>query len=154
MRSMSMPKTLILGLLAIILTPCPAAELQCRVEIKTPKPGERVEATSVVQGQGQIPKGTHLWVLARRKGIELWWPQGDVNLSIKKNGDWEASVTFGDSSDHGREFEVAAIVVDEEVSRRLDKWFQDSMISGSFPGIRLPDVVSGCAVAQVTVLRK
>lgn len=48
----------------------------CKIEILSPDEKEQVAESASVKGTVQKPaENNHLWLLAHRKGLALWWPQ-------------------------------------------------------------------------------
>ncbi len=78
------------------------------IEILSPRDGELVNATGIVEGLA--PGGGHLWVLARRRDQSGWWPQGGGPVTIEQK-QWKVEVNYGEPHDAGFDFEIAALVV-------------------------------------------
>jgi len=113
----------------------------CQVEILSPQPGETVGPAGVVEGTASIPEGTHLWVLTRRKGYDLWRKPGGGPARIK-GGRWSMRVEYGNERHRGREFHLAAVVAGQRGQ------------SGLSPvGTRFPETVRGCEIQMVGVRR-
>jgi hypothetical protein len=92
-------------------------------------------------------------VFARRKGLSTWWPQGGGSAKVDEDGKWAVYTSLGEAKDAGSLFEVSALVVDQRSNESLDEWFRRAERSGTFPGIRLPTPVEGCAAVTVQVER-
>lgn len=118
----------------------------CAVTISFPGNDARVEESGDVRGTARdTPVGSHLWVLAHRKGLALWWPQGGGEVSVPEGGrEWVASVTYGQDRDRGRQFEVIAMVVDDPTHAMLSRWISRAESTGSYPGITLPRAHDEC----------
>src|SRR5260370_37033562 len=93
----------------------------CRLDIKSPKSGDTVETEIQVQGFSSLPPGSYLWILAHRKGISQWWPQGGGAARIQ-NGDFDVFVTLGNDKDSGRTFEIMGIVLYKAGNSQGEKW--------------------------------
>ena len=135
--------------LPIANTPEVNAQGKCSVKITSPKPGEGVGNDKMVEGTATIPIDIdgYLWVLARKKGQNRWWPQGGAPTAIKK-GNWSVTVTFGTPKELGT-FEIVAIVVDNEVNQDLKQWAQDAPDNGYSRPIELP--TSFCETPIISV---
>jgi len=123
---------------------------QCQVEITSPEPAAETGAEGMVIGRANIPAGTHLWLLARRKDVAGWWPQGGAAAEIR-HGEWSLPVRYGEPSDAGKEFEIAAVVVDEHTHHRLAQWVEQGKRTGHHSPIAFPKTVAVSAPAKRTV---
>jgi hypothetical protein len=83
---------------------------RCPVDILSPRSGAIVAGAGMVEGSAAPPADSFLWVLARRKDFDGWWPQGSGAVPIN-NGHWSVPVRYGEPHDAGYDFEIAAIVV-------------------------------------------
>ena len=110
---------------------------RCRVEILAPHGGVLVADSGLVEGSAEPPASSYLWVLARRKDFDGWWPQGDGAVSVDRNR-WSVSVTYGGSQDAGREFEIAALVVGPATHELWTDWVAQLKQTGLYPPVRLP----------------
>lgn len=144
-------------LVAALVTVSAAAKAQepkaavCKVDITDPKPGTSVGPTGTATGVGQIPASSHLWVLAHKKTLNGWWPQGGGETMIK-NGQWgPIDVTYGVASDKG-EFEIAVVAVGDDANKELNKWI-DQAPASNYPPMRFPATTEGCSISRVTVVK-
>jgi hypothetical protein len=108
-----------------------------RVEITSPESGETVGGSGNVTGYADLPAHSHLWVLARRKDISGWWPQGGGPLPLD-SGRWSAHVQYGESGDAGRDFEIVALAVDEVINDLWTTWWKNVQTTGKYPPVQLP----------------
>jgi hypothetical protein len=122
----------------------------CKIEISSPRSGDRVGSEGIAEGTATVPKGKYLWVLARRKGLGIWWPQGSGPAEITE-GKWRVLVAYGGPRDAGAGFEVTVTVVDESTNAKLLDWVRKAEISGQYAGIRLPESIEGCASRTVVI---
>lgn len=113
--------------------------LKSVVQILSPRRGEQVGHAGVVQGRATVPAGAYLWVLAHRKDVNGWWPQGDGAVPVA-NGCWSAQVNYGGPQDAGFQFEIAAVVVTQAVHESWLGWVQSVKNTGLFPPVQLPTV--------------
>jgi hypothetical protein len=106
------------------------------LEMSRPSAGARVRTTEAVSGEiDQLPAGAHVWVLVRRHDFDpMWWPQREAP---PKDGRWTATATFGGPQDTGWEFDVAAILVDEQQHIELKGYWTTAMSSGHWPPIQV-----------------
>ena len=126
----------------------------CTVNITSIKEGDQVGASATIKGTATHPVDGYLWIMARKTSMgNQWWPQaGGAVETGQRNGDWEAEVFFGRSSDVGSNFDVAAVVVNRQTSTELTKWFSTAK-ELDYPPIRFPDAISGCPVVLVRVTK-
>lgn len=108
-----------------------------RVEIVLPRPGDRVAQNGVVNGRARLGEGAFLWVLARRKDVDGWWPQGEGPVGVT-DGSWAVPVTYGDPRDGGFDFEVAAVAVTGALHHKWLEWVDEVRRTGLFPPVQLP----------------
>jgi len=99
-----------------------SASSGCSVEIR------RASENGVVEGTAQLEEDAHLWVLAHRKDVNGWWPQGGGEIAVT-DGQWSVQVQYGGSEDVGHDFEIAAVIVSGAVH---EQWL------GSHPPVQLP----------------
>ncbi|MFA7060074.1 MAG: hypothetical protein WC156_04575 [Pedobacter sp.] len=121
---------------------------ECSVDIIAPKPGGKVRIDALVSGTANIAANSYLWVLAHRKGLKGWWPQGGGEADVKE-GKWEVLVTFGKPGEIGT-FEVAVVVVDKQTNEDLKRWVEDAPRK-NYPSFNFPNPVEGCSVKTVLV---
>lgn len=120
------------------------------VEISDPvRDGIAVASVMVVKGRANIPANSHLWVLAHRSDLkDVWWPQGEGKIN-SKTGLWEVSVTFGNATDVGREFEVSVIVVNNTDHESLLRYREEAMRSSVWNPIQSPPSLLAPQVRKV-----
>jgi hypothetical protein len=128
-------------------------EQSCTVRIVAPSAEDKVAESDQVKGTGATPADTYLWVFVHRKGLALWWPQGGGPAIITK-GAWEATATFGQERDNGRQFEIAVAVVDRSTNEKLLNWVKKAEETGQYPGINFPSTVEGCQLQRLTVTKR
>jgi hypothetical protein len=109
----------------------------CAVNILAPPGGALVADVGVVEGSVALPPDSYLWVLARRKDFDGWWPQGEGAAPVDQNR-WRVSVTYGGSQDAGCDFEIAALVVGQSTHEFWTDWVARVKETGLFPPVRLP----------------
>ena len=123
----------------------------CMVEIVAPHPGDHVSETGQVSGTATIPSEDYLWVLAHKAGLNGWWPQGGGSRDISE-GKWQATVFYGQPRDVGSNFEIVAVVVDDNNNTKLQQWVKDAPNSG-YPPTEFPNTVTGCSTPKVIVAK-
>lgn len=120
------------------------AESQIKVAITVPeRDGIEVRKEMDVKGTASIPSGNYLWILVHRiKGFKrVWWPQNEADIdTVSKK--WEVHVVFGGPQDVGYDFEIAAIVVNEQEHLQLLDYWQKAMKSGDWRPILMPPTVT------------
>jgi hypothetical protein len=121
----------------------------CSVSISDPRPGAQVHAPDIlVHGESTKPAEGHLWVLAHRRGLKGWWPQGGGETDVA-DGQWEVLVTLGKPSELGS-FEIVAVVVNKQSNEELNRWVEEAPKLG-YPPTGFPTPVEGCAFKKVAV---
>jgi hypothetical protein len=127
---------------------------RCQVEILAPQGGALVADSGLVEGSADPPAGSYLWVMARRKDFDGWWPQGVGAAPISGNR-WSVPVTYGGAQDAGCDFEIAALVVGPATHELWTGWIAQVKETGLYPPVRLPspDFVLGEAYRTVTKAR-
>jgi hypothetical protein len=124
----------------------------CEITITSPRPGTTVGASGTVKGAARTPASSHLWVLAHKKTLNGWWPQGGGETPVT-DGQWgEIEVTYGEERDRG-DFEVAVVAVGEDTHKELNKWV-DTAPERHYPPIRFPATIEACPVARITVVKQ
>ena len=126
---------------------------QCSVEISSPGRSQPVGHASSVCGRATVCAGAHLWVLARRKDVNGWWPQGEGPVAVI-DGRWSVQATYGGPEDAGFPFELAAVIVSQPVHESWLKWVTDVRHTGVFPPVQLPRAPHVVAESFRTVHRK
>lgn len=121
------------------------------VRIIQPRQGAKVGASGVVRGTARNRAGALLWVLARRRDQNGWWPQGEGPVDVRA-GQWEQLCKYGESSDTGSGFEVVVVTVDADTNRRLERWVEERQRGGDSPPIPLPKC-AGTSPARVSVMK-
>jgi len=123
---------------------------ECSVEIVSPKAGAKVRRDSLVSGSAKIPTNGYLWVLAHKKGVKQWWPQGGGEVEIQ-DGKWDVLVKFGkEGAQEVGVFEIAAVVVDKQTNEDLKRWVEDAPKNGYLP-TSFPNAFQGCPIVRLSV---
>ena len=115
------------------------SDQSAQVRVDSPKQGEPVRETGVVQGTATLPPGASLWVLVRREGLPTWWPQGGGPVSVNR-GRWRASVKYGEKHDAGHAFEICAIAVRHPTEELWLRWVEQAAAGHSDAPVSLPAV--------------
>ena len=106
------------------------------VEIETPGASSAVSERGNVAGSALVRPRARLVVLVHRKDIDGWWLQGGGPVEIT-GGQWQIEVNFGVPGDIGKEFEIAAIIVDGVDLLGLD-WLNRATRHGEGGPVALP----------------
>ena len=124
------------------------------VDIVAPQNGAIVADAGMVEGTATMPADSYLWVLARRKDFDGWWPQGAGAVPVDGNR-WNVSVTFGGPQDAGWDFEIAALAVRPPTHELWTDWTARVKETGLSPPVQLPSpgFVLGEAFRTVTKAR-
>lgn len=125
-----------------------SAGTRFHIHIDFPKNREILEGAITVRGTAALPPGTRLWMLARRKDADGWWPQGGAAVQIE-NRQWQHPCTFGTAIDSGSLFEIAALVADQRTHSMLERWVGDGTRTGLYAPLRFPDSVLKPALRTV-----
>ena len=81
-------------------------------------------------------------------------------MSIAADGAWAVMADYGGAQDIGEDFEIALIVVDEQVNILLQQWVQKreeinkyphTMGTDRIPPLAFPDAIAGCPPVNMTV---
>jgi hypothetical protein len=124
---------------------------EATVAILAPQSGATVTSVGRLEGSADIPADSFLWVLARRKDFDGWWPQGTGAVAVDRNR-WSVAVTYGGPQDGGYDFELAALVVRQSTHELWTDWVAQVRETGLFPPVQLPPAgfVLGEAFRTVT----
>ncbi|HLH01103.1 MAG TPA: class I SAM-dependent methyltransferase [Bryobacteraceae bacterium] len=122
------------------------------VQIISPRHGEHVGHAGVVRGRAALDTGVYLWVLAHRKDVSGWWPQGGGPVGVTDDS-WSVQVNYGGPQDAGCQFEVAALAVKQVVHERWMEWIQNVKNTGLFPPVPLPTAPHVIAESFVTIYK-
>ncbi|MCL4854078.1 MAG: hypothetical protein KJZ78_22190 [Bryobacteraceae bacterium] len=125
---------------------------ECAVQILSPSRGEQVAHTGIVRGRAALSAGAYLWVLARRKDVDGWWPQGDGPVAVV-DGCWSVQVHYGGPQDAGFHFELVAVAVSQTMHESWLEWVQNVKDTGLFPPVQLPTAPQVLAESFQTVHR-
>ena len=125
----------------------------CEAKITSLKPGDKVGASATVRGTSNIPVDGYLWIFARKTSMgNQWWPQaGGAVKPEDPASEWEAEVFFGIPADIQSNFDVVAVVVNQQTDKDLTKWF--STAPAARQPVRFPDAISGCPIVRVRVTK-
>ena len=136
------------------LASVPVARAACSITIAAPAQNAQVgETTSVSGTASEIGAGNRLWLLAHRKDIGLWWPQGGGSIDLDTAGKWTAIVFIGVARDVGQPFEITARAFADTENKILEQWVQKTGATGQYPGIPMPRWLPDCGQATVVVTR-
>ena len=126
----------------------------CEVKITSIKEGEHVGPSATIGGTATLPLEGYLWLFARKTSMgNQWWPQaGGAIVPDGKTSAWKAEVFFGVPSDIGSNFDVSAVVVNQQTDKDLTQWFSTAQQRG-YPPVRFPDSISSCRIVSVTVTK-
>ena len=108
-----------------------------QIHVDSPKRGEPVKETGVVEGTATLPPGASLWVLVRREGLPAWWPQGDGPVPVNQRH-WRALVKYGEKYDAGHAFEICAIAVRQPTEELWRRWVERAAAGESDAPVSLP----------------
>jgi hypothetical protein len=125
----------------------------CSLEVLSPGRGDSVGAGSVVEGRASAVEGAHLWILARRKDVDGWWPQGGGPVAIA-DGRWSSQAIYGTAADAGFDFEIAAVLVSGAVHEQWLNWIRNVKETGQFPPVQLPKPPHVLALDSRTVRKQ
>ena len=133
-----------------------AQQPKCKIEIRAPKTGDRVTPRAVIRGVAAVPAGMFLWVVVHKEGLTNWWPQGGGSVKPKPDGTWVVEGVFGDErrKEIGN-FEITALIVDEDGHRALKDYVKTSEKENAYPGTELPAVPDGgCSLKTEIVVQR
>lgn len=126
------------------------------IKIANPKQSSNITYSIYVDGtiSGGLPNGQYMWILANPIFLpNQWWPQGGRQINPIK-GQWSgtAFIGGGPERDIGKKFDIAAVLVNEKDTEKLNNWVIETTKSGDFHSISLPE--SANIVDLVTVTRR
>jgi hypothetical protein len=120
------------------------------VKIKSPAHKSRAGQKVSVKGIAYMPGGLHLWVIARHKDFKpLWWPQREAEVD-PTTGEWDSLAFLGGPQDIGSEFDIGAIVVNEESHAKLRDYWLKAMRNGDWQPIEIPETIIAPELIRVT----
>jgi hypothetical protein len=121
------------------------------VEIHTPPTGAPVSERGAVAGSATLPDDLDLWVLVRRHDVVGWWPQGEQAVPVSRK-QWSVSVKYGEPTDAGFDFEIAALLVGQATHDLWTDWVARARETGRYPPVQLPSAqfIAGEAYRTVT----
>jgi hypothetical protein len=127
-----------------------AKEGQVVVTISDPaQDGVEVGLSKTVKGEASIPSGHHVWVLVHRVDFKgMWWPQGEGVIDPKTK-EWKVQVTFGEAVDVGRDFEIAAIAVNNQEHICIRDCWETAMTTNNWTPIKMPPTVGAPKIVKV-----
>jgi hypothetical protein len=128
------------------------AHSETLVNINAPNSGGRVGAFGKICGTATMPDHGHLWVLVHRKDVPGWWPQGGGPVEVSSNN-WTIDANYGEPSDGGHPFEIAAAAVSSVVHERWLQWVHSVKETGMCPPVQLPSGHALLSVSYRTVTR-
>jgi hypothetical protein len=149
-----MMKTLATKLLfAFILTAITAAAASGQTFVvkiaDPPREGTPVGKSMTVTGTATVPDGSHLWVLTRRIDFDgVWWPQGEAKIDPVTK-EWRVGATFGAEEDIKWDFQVAAMVFNEEGHIILNDYRKRALKSGDWKPIEIPETAAPPQIIKV-----
>ena len=143
--------TILLGLVLCLLTACPP--IQTNVKITYPTEGSRVDQTETVKGTSQeIPNDSVIWIVVLSKKVSRYYPQNYPADLQANEGNWSSLVYIGNENDSGAEFDIIAVVADDETQNAFYEYLNDAAEKSDWPGLeRLPEKTE---YDRVTVTRK
>lgn len=116
-----------------------AEERICDIVITEPQDNAAVGREIIVKGKANIPRGSYLWVLARRNDFKpLWWPQREAEIDPRTKK-WSATAVFGVAQDVGWTFDIGVIAVDKSGHSFLKNYWLKAMRTGDWRPIEIPE---------------
>ena len=113
------------------------------VEITNPLNGDTVPNDITVSGTmtGDLGPDQFLWLLVGKQANDQWWPQGG-NRIVPIKGKWAKSALIGGgpSLDNGKQFEIAVMLVNEEVDLRLNEWVNRGNLENIWDPFQLSEI--------------
>lgn len=123
------------------------------VKILSPRHHELVDASGVVEGTATPAPGSHLWVLARRKDLKGWWPQGGGPAHVEATR-WKVGINYGEPQDAGFDFEIAAVLVRQPTHELWTEWASQAHQSSTVSPVPLPPLQYIFGAAYRTVKKR
>ncbi|MCL2312887.1 MAG: hypothetical protein FWC41_10465 [Firmicutes bacterium] len=127
---------------------------QKQVSFTSHKTGSVVTSQQItVEGTANnVPDDGHVWILVQRAGFNGWYPQGRGERLPQEN--WTCIVFLGETDLDKGKYDIAVVVVNDEVHRKLAIWVQTAEREGKYPAIDFPVVIGSNYQAFITVDRR
>jgi hypothetical protein len=135
------------------------AQIPVKVNITSPTNGEHVPLSIQVEGtmDGELPSGHYLWIMVNpRTAFAQWWPQGRHNIDPGKTWYGPAligrDIRQGGEADFEKEFDIAVVLVNENVNKDFLYWYKKAELTGNWPSMNFPE--DARIMDKVTVIRE
>lgn len=129
------------------------APTACSIVIQSAGSGGGVSQTDTISGMATLPSDAALWIFTQAKGSNQWWPQGGDAARVLPGGSWTIRATFGLPQEAGKDFNIAAVPVDEDTDVSLTMSARRANAKHVYPGMALPPAADNCKAVRVTVHR-
>jgi hypothetical protein len=109
------------------------------IKINDPLDGSSVSNPISINGtvNGDLPSDRYMWILINPLLTPgLFWPQGDDHVT-PLNGQFRWIANLGGSP--GEEANIIVVLVDKKTNDDFISWVDANVISGRWPGLRIPD---------------
>jgi hypothetical protein len=84
-----------------------------------------------------LKAGQFLWILARAQEFDpLWWPQREAK--VLASGGWSGVAVLGEPRDVGKNFDIAAVVVDLAGHEEIKKHWINAVQTGEWRPMQIP----------------
>jgi hypothetical protein len=126
------------------------------IEITKPVDGDNVDTTQSIEGTSKdITDFQQIWIAVYIPSINRYYLQDKRSLGFNNlaNGEWGTRAIIGGPNDSGREFQLLAILADENANNIIIEYLDKCNKDEEWPGMEnLPAGVA--AYDKVTVNRK
>ena len=103
------------------------------LDITRPTTGDHVSSPVSIEGiaSGTIPTYHDIWIIHNPVNSGLWYPDGSIDESIMSNA-WKQQIVLVDPP--GKEYNIKAVLVDNETSKEYQNSIKVGMETGKWPG--------------------
>jgi len=109
------------------------------VRITYPFENAYVNLNETIRGTSQyVPEEKEIWVVVYVVGYRYY--PAEKPAIVQADGDWSSFVWIGDEDDTNRSMCIIAVLADSTIQAKYDKYIQDSVASGFFPGLEVLEV--------------
>lgn len=118
-------------------------EIKITYPLNTAEIQERIEGTAK-----NVPEGKEVWIVIYPHTAVKYYPIKEVSIQNEK---WELPAQFGESKDTDTEFDIIALLANEQAQDEFTTYLEECEKSKSWPGIdELPEGVEIYDTVTVT----
>ena len=124
------------------------------VRITYPLDNAQVNLNETIHGLSQnIPQGQVIWVVVYLDGYRYY--PAETSAAVLSNGDWSSFVWIGEVKDVGRQFDIIAVLANQNVQSTFNAYVTESRNTGVWLGLAdLPEGAINQDTPFIHVIRK